>query len=895
MATWKKILTEDSSGDISVSGNKLTFGNGVEIDNTGSGIMQISPDAGDMSLTIKGQTITDNSVVGITGERATLQITSLSSSSSSYINLYNSDNGKKWSMGYTGGSSSFVIANEQALLSDVFFEIESSTGDVNIEGEVYIKGNKLKPITGGTSPLQWDDSGNVTVGGTLKISQNGIKASTGDTVITLSNNDIKLSDNLYLNSDNANIYFGSSSVETLSISGQDEYIRILNSEDSTSSPDYPLVIESMTSGTPITGYGVGVKFKSESLGGPSHDMGSLEYLYTDIDNGEEDVKIVFKGSVDGTPSTLFTILDSGNLDIEGMLLLPNGVQISNSTSGSLSIFNVDVLALSSAGASGEDCQISLLPNSGYDAQINFFESVGVKWTIGNDGSDDTDHKFHFGFQDTDVGDSSIFAIGSSGFVTFKNGAAIANTTSGTLNISAIGNHTGHLVARHMTSTFGTTGNMVLSDNSIEVTGLLKLDTTGDITLETDTGNIHFDSDLTHTGGTLGKIADETTRTAFYLYEKAGLSTDDFFKITVAEKGATTITTTDASVAFGEGADADLKIDPDGELHLVGTNTALGADSTIKFFQGSDQLGSFSSHHAMNDFRINGYDDTSKFLTINVDGDANANFTTYDGDALTHDADITLNPDGQLKLKSWGDIDIYNGAVITTPAFKLGMSAGSASEFYMYESSGLSNDDYFKIKVGTHGETIIDTVDGAVSGTSANLTFNIDGDCDINSVRDIYLDATRSVVLETDTAQIRLNPSTYIESMKPIMIKEAASPETHVASYGQIYVKNESPAQLWYQDDAGTASRLDNQGGGSSFKKQYLSQLHRWGTDTSPSTSEFYGGYSTNYFRNAIFYGLNATDDTDISAYAWAIISYGDFLAHAPCTVTGMSAVARQDN
>ena len=85
------------------------------------------------------------------------------------------------------------------------------------------------------------------------------------------------------------------------------------------------------------------------------------------------------------------------------------------------------------------------------------------------------------------------------------------------------------------------------------------------------------------------------------------------------------------------------------------------------------------------------------------------------------------------------------------------------------------------------------------------------------------------------------------------------------------------------------------GGGSDFKKQYISALHRWGTDSSPSTAEFYGGYAANWSRSAIFYGLTATDDTDTSAYGWTIINYGDFLAHAACTVTGMSAVARQDN
>lgn len=99
-----------------------------------------------------------------------------------------------------------------------------------------------------------------------------------------------------------------------------------------------------------------------------------------------------------------------------------------------------------------------------------------------------------------------------------------------------------------------------------------------------------------------------------------------------------------------------------------------------------------------------------------------------------------------------------------------------------------------------------------------------------------------------------------------------------------------------EDGDGTCSwQTPLSSGGSSFKKQYITGTYRWGSDTSPATSEFYSGYSGGYSRYSTFWGLNATNDTDITAYGWTIISYTDFLAHAPCTVTGFSAVARQDN
>lgn len=811
MATWKKILTEDSSGDVTVSNDLEIEGNQLQFTNTDT-LSKIEFS--------RGAIITnDVNVLQFSNEGIYKFIGLEGQSCNIYLHADNGDDDNdKWNIAALPSNQtlSFKSHNGSTYVNALTL---SGAGDVVLTGDLTVTGNDIKSSSNTAITLSGQD---VTIAGDLQVTGNNITGSDGLGLIEFSGNDLKLSDNVYLNSDLARIYFGSSSSEALSIQGESENIKIHLAGDNTNLPEHPLKISAdSSSGSLTTGFGVGIQFDAESLGG-MHTLGELTFKYGTPNAGIEDSTLSIKTMEDGSLSREWQF--TGN-----KFEFPNTVQIEGANAGALTIMSLDSLTLSSSGGGGEDVAINLLPGSGYDSQINFYESVSSRWTIGNDGSDDTNHKFHFDWADTDVGDNSIFAIGSSGFVTLKNGATIANTASGTLNISAVGNHTGHLVARHMTSTFGTTGNMVLSDNSIEVAGLLKIDTTGDITLETDTGHIHFDSDLTHSGGHLGKISDEAIRTAFYLYEKAGESTDDYFKITVAEKGATILSTTDASVAFGEGTDADIKIAPDGEIHLVGSQGTIGSNTNIKFFQDSDQIGVFSRHHSMHDFTIFAYDDLLKHLSINVDGDGSAKFTTHDGGVVTHDADITLNPDGQLKLKSWGDIDIYNGQVITTPAFKLGMSVGSASEFWMFESSGASNDDYFKIKVGTHGETIIDTVDASVGGVGANLTFNIDGNCTVNSESDIILDATRSVILETDTAQILLNPSSYVEVMKPIMIKETASPETHSASFGQIYVKNASPAQLWYQDDTGVNSRLDNQGGGGT---SYHYMQHQWYTNSN---------------------------------------------------------------
>ena len=62
-----------------------------------------------------------------------------------------------------------------------------------------------------------------------------------------------------------------------------------------------------------------------------------------------------------------------------------------------------------------------------------------------------------------------------------------------------------------------------------------------------------------------KLADIdllTTSSRFTIYEKGGISSDDFFRISVAEHGETSLLTVDASATA-----ADMTISPDGTLHL----------------------------------------------------------------------------------------------------------------------------------------------------------------------------------------------------------------------------------------------------------------------------------------------------------------------------------------
>tara|TARA_R100000700_G_scaffold8911_2_gene12945 strand:+ start:43 stop:1293 length:1251 start_codon:yes stop_codon:yes gene_type:complete len=71
-------------------------------------------------------------------------------------------------------------------------------------------------------------------------------------------------------------------------------------------------------------------------------------------------------------------------------------------------------------------------------------------------------------------------------------------------------------------------------------------------------------------------SNAATSTDFYLYEKAGASTDDYLRIGTAEHGATTIATID-----GSGSNANLQITADGTAELAGTTVTLDSAADIE--------------------------------------------------------------------------------------------------------------------------------------------------------------------------------------------------------------------------------------------------------------------------------------------------------------------------
>jgi hypothetical protein len=632
MAEWKKILTEDSSGDVSISGD-ITVSGG-DISNAPSTNFKITSG---LSFTVDAA---NDIILDAAGNDIWLKTSDVTFGrfTKGAILLYSEDDTDDYlSLSTDSNHGSATISTND--------DSGASGGDLTIDPD-----GKLI-ITSSTIDL--NASGDVNISGDLQVSGNNITGSDGTALIEFSGNDLKLSDDLYMNSDYAGIIFNASNSF-----GQDavtDAMYINKTGDHTNLPEYTLTLRSLTTETPAIGFGAGLKFISNAGPGMSqlNDIGELLFTYTNIGDGTEDSKLEIKLMNEGSQSTVLTIEDDGDLDITGYLKLPGSGYFMGAGS-SVNLMAVDRFTLTSIGGSDQDCAIDLIPSAGYDSQINFKESVSAMWTIGNDGSDNTNHKFHFSWQDTDVGDDSMFSISSNGMLHMKHDALLANGTvdyggtgdftagSGTLIVQALANGTGHLVARHMTSSFGTNGYLILSDNEIEVTTSdLYLKTAANISLNPTGGIVN----IKNNGSSMADITGDATRTSLYLYEKGGDSTEDYFRIIVGEHGATTMSTRDAVAQA-----ADLIISPDGgftvdafrdiELNADGGNVIIKDDT---YLHGEWDM-------AAKEFK-NYYSDSYSYIKQMTNRGATVIGT--DDDSGSDSGHLSLRPMGKLLLR--GDV------------------------------------------------------------------------------------------------------------------------------------------------------------------------------------------------------------------------------------------------
>lgn len=119
----------------------------------------------------------------------------------------------------------------------------------------------------------------------------------------------------------------------------------------------------------------------------------------------------------------------GDLKIEGStgdIALTNGTKIQSSDIAGVISVEALGLAIYGSGYTGDgdesdnNAQLSLIPSTGYDAKVNFYDASVIKWTIGNDASASDELKF----------DADNVTVGANTKMTLTDGGNLS--TAGTI-------------------------------------------------------------------------------------------------------------------------------------------------------------------------------------------------------------------------------------------------------------------------------------------------------------------------------------------------------------------------------------------------------------------------------------------------------------------------------
>ena len=252
--------------------------------------------------------------------------------------------------------------------------------------------------------------------------------------------------------------------------------------------------------------------------------------------------------------------------------------------------------------------------------------------------------------------------------------------------------------------------------------------------------------------------------------------------------------------------------------------------TLTFYEDSD----------INDYFQIQIANAGKSYIRTVDSSSHAADLTFDIDG---DAIFDMNSDASNRIKfefGQAGTDLFQiKADASFNAIEMGGEDGNYSLIKLFGEGGSSANDYFQIFVEAQGVTEISTVDS--SGANGILSINPDG-------------------------QLRFD--------KPPRVKEQASADADQASYGQLWVKNDTPNNLYFTNDAGNDVQITNgsslAGGGGGG-----------GTDTwAPQWStRWYVRYGYYYFPHTT-YGPNFYNWS--SASVSALTSWND--SYHPCIV-----------
>ena len=220
-----------------------------------------------------------------------------------------------------------------------------------------------------------------------------------------------------------------------------------------------------------------------------------------------------------------------------------------------------------------------------------------------------------------------------------------------------------------------------------------LDVEGDISLDANGGEIYLKDD----GTTFGELSTASNRSIVKLYENAGASSDDYFKIETATHGSTVLQTVDAN----GNDDANLTLDADGSIIQ---NSATGA--FIYKNNGVEFSVDKSAYAGMIlGYRCIGEDATPETYTLTT------SMVTIDSDATVR---FTAPPSGNIEVNFQAHYYGGNGGTLT-----LGISTAST---YAALSGPTSQYEKVTWDVGRFDDAIINQ-NWVITGLTAGDTYN----------------------------------------------------------------------------------------------------------------------------------------------------------------------------
>jgi len=321
-----------------------------------------------------------------------------------------------------------------------------------------------------------------------------------------------------------------------------------------------------------------------------------------------------------------------------------------------------------------------------------------------------------------------------------------------------------------------------TDSEIDITGNFVLDATGDIELNADSGQVNIND------GADACFVFDMNGPRFRILDDANSA--DHFTIDVGAEGTTLLATVDADTAV-----AHIELRPDGQLKLTpeGTqnqgvyidfNTAHTTDKTCSsLFIDTDQTGIIASGQTLD--------------ITNIDNRLNTNSPTMVGAVHAYGVKNTIMCGSSGTQTAYGIHNTVTGADTNIGIYSV---VDDGAGYDIKCTSSATSADYFTIHTQEHGETILETVDG--SGEAADLKLDPDG---------------KLILTPSEDLEINGALGNTVKSTLPIKIKEIPAAYTDSSTYGQIWVKNSSPNELYFTtgdgDDIQLTSGTSTAGGG----------------------------------------------------------------------------------